>query len=196
MRLNIVRGTLAALGFTVVANAAVAHEFTAALLVTGAKQEARLAEAVNGFLLAADERDGHDAETSDGHLGGVDVQILPLPEGAAGQVSGLVGTPRTPPDILVVIGPEQDVSAEVTSLAFAGAVSLPGALPRDWATEDDSDDFAARYRSAYGSAPTEAAAYGYNAARRLDAAIRPLDGISPRGALESALAETANGVDW
>ncbi|SEL74029.1 hypothetical protein SAMN05443999_107187 [Roseovarius azorensis] len=196
MRSDIVHGALAALALTVTANMATAHEFTAGLLVAGEEREARLAEAVNGFLLAADERDGHADETSDGHLGGVDVQLLPLPAEAAGQVAGLVGTPRMPPDVLVVIGPEPEGSAATASLAFAGVVLRPGALPNGWATEDDTDNFAARYRSAYGSAPTEAAARGYNAARRLDAAIRPLDGISPRVALETALADTASGIDW
>ena len=43
------------------AGAAAGHEFTAAILVTGQEREARLAEAVNGFLLAADERDAEDA---------------------------------------------------------------------------------------------------------------------------------------
>ena len=196
MRPQIVRGLLAALGFTIMANMALAHEFTAALLVTGDNREARLAQAVNGFLLAADERDGHSAETSDGHLGGVDVQLLPLPAEAAGQVAGLAGTPRTPPDVLVVIGPEPDASAAAASLAFAGVVLGAGVLPDGWATNNDADSFASRYRSTYGVAPTEAAALGYNAARRLDIAIRPLDGVAPRAALEASLAETESGTNW
>lgn len=191
MRQDIIRGTLAALALTVTANMAAAHEFTAALLVTGENREARLAEAVNGFLLAADERDGHPGETSDGHLGGVDVQLLPLPAEAAGQVVGLVGTPRTPADVLVVIGPEPDASP-----AFAGVVLRPGVLPDGWAAENDASSFAARYQSTYGNPPTEAAALGYNVARRLDIAIRPLDGVAPAAALEAALAETASGIDW
>ncbi|MDZ4096474.1 MAG: hypothetical protein U1D35_16370, partial [Paracoccaceae bacterium] len=36
---------------------ALAHSFTAALIVAGDNREASLAEAVRGFLLAADERD-------------------------------------------------------------------------------------------------------------------------------------------
>ncbi len=74
-----------------------AHSFTAALLVVGQDREASLAEARRGFLLAADERDGHANETSDGHLGGVDVQVLPLPRDAAGLVEGLTGTPEDRP---------------------------------------------------------------------------------------------------
>ena len=196
MRSDIVHGALAALALTVTANMATAHEFTAGLLVAGEEREARLAEAVNGFLLAADERDGHADETSDGHLGGVDVQLLPLPAEAAGQVAGLVGTPRTPPDVLVVIGPEPEGSAATASLAFAGVVLRPGALPNGWAADNDAGSFAARYRSTYGVAPTEAAALGYNAARRLDIAVRPLDGVAPRAALVASLAETESGTNW
>ena len=72
----------------------------------------------------------------------------------------------------------------------------PGVLPDGWAAENDASSFAVRYQSTYGTAPTEAAALGYNAARRLDIAIRPLDGVAPAAALEAALAETASGIDW
>ena len=48
---------------------ALAHSFTAALIVAGDNREASLAEAVRGFLLAADERDGHANETSNSLTG-------------------------------------------------------------------------------------------------------------------------------
>ena len=83
-----------------------AHSFTAALLVVGEDREASLAEAVRGFLLAADERDAHANETSDGHLGGVDVHVLPLPRDAAALVEGLIGNPTEPGDVVVVFGTE------------------------------------------------------------------------------------------
>ncbi|SEW15488.1 hypothetical protein SAMN05444851_1745 [Aliiroseovarius sediminilitoris] len=196
MRLNVFRAALFAFGLTVTGTAAIAHEFTAAIFVTGDNRESRLAEAVNGFLLAADERDGHPAETSDGHLGGVDVQVLPLPAEAAGRVVGLTGSPQSSPDVLVVMGSETLTSATLSEFGFDGVLIHTGALPDNWATEDAPGSFAARYRSAYGTAPTEAAAQGYNAARRLDAAIRPLDGISPRRALETSLADTVDGINW
>ncbi len=70
-----------------------AHEFTAGLHVAGLGSETRLAEIVAGFLLAADERDGHEGETSDGHLGGVDVQVLLLPHDSGAEIPGLFGNP-------------------------------------------------------------------------------------------------------
>jgi len=49
---------------------------------------------------------------------------------------------------------------------------------------------------AYGAAPGEAAALGYHAARRIDAAVRPLDGVAPRADLEAALGRTEAGFQW
>ncbi len=178
------------------AGAAAGHEFTAAILVTGQEREARLAEAVNGFLLAADERDGHPNETSDGHLGGVDVQILPLPKEAAGRVSGLIGTPAQVPDVIVLIGDGSGARPDEAMIDPVSAVLMPGTLPADWSDDTRAESFAARYRSVYGTPPTETAAIGYNAARRLDLAIRPLDGTTPRAAFAAALDETERGINW
>ena len=186
------QGVAAALAVALSAGAGAAHEFTAAILVAGDNGEARLADAVRGMLLAADERDGHPAETSDGHLGGVDVQILPLPEAAAGRVEGLRGAAKRPPGVAVVIGPEAEARATLDSFGWDSIVMTPGTLPTGWA----EGGFAARYRSAYGAGPTEAAAEGYNAARRIDLAIRPRDGLEPRSGVEAALAESAGGIDW
>lgn len=175
---------------------AFAHEFTAALLVMGEDRETRLAEAVRGFLLAADERDGHAGETSDGHLGGVDVQILPLPSEAASRVTGLTGKPVVPPDVVVVLA---DVGSNDTDTAVdseASVVFSPGDLPAGWEQRTGTDGFAGRYLLTYGEPPGEAAALGYHAARRLDAAIRPLDGVTPREDLEAALQRTQSGFQW
>lgn len=175
---------------------AAAHSFTAALLVVGENREVRLAEAVRGFLLAADERDGHADETSDGHLGGVDVHVAPLPSSAVAMVDGLIGAPEDPPDVLVVIETEPQVGASENEFTGVRLVILPTALPPDWQADDASDGFVVRYRQAYGVAPSESAAMAYHAARRLDAAIRPLDGVAPRAAFETALNETQIGFRW
>jgi hypothetical protein len=187
---------LAAFVTSVVANTAAAHEFTAALFMGGQTSSVSLAEAVNGFLLAADERDGHANETSDGHLGGLDVQILPLPVDATGQVVGLVGTPQIPPDVVVLMGgeglPPDSLAGEMTG----GLEIQIGMLPDNWRDAGPTDSFAARYQNAFGAPPTEAAAQGYNVARRLDAAIRALGGLSPRASLDRILADSENGMTW
>jgi hypothetical protein len=173
---------------------AAAHSFTAAILVVGETVEQDLAEAVRGFLLAADERDGHPNETSDGHLGGVDVHVLPLPREAAGLVEGLLGTPGEPPDVVVVLGTEPAASVTARAYQSEGIVLVQDVLPAGWEGETQMDSFEARYRLSHGTAPSAMAATAYHAARRLDAAIRPLDGVSPQAALEDAWRSTESGL--
>lgn len=175
---------------------ALAHSFTAALIVVGDNREAGLAEAVRGFLLAADERDGHANETSDGHLGGGDVHVLPLPRDAAGLVEDLIGTPTEPGDVVVVLGTEPAASEAVRKYQSNSTVLLQVVLPVGWDSEVGTDSFVTRYRLAYGTAPGLMAATGYHAARRLDVAIRPLDGVIPRAALEDAWRSTESGLPW
>ena len=175
---------------------ALAHSFTAALIVAGDNREASLAEAVRGFLLAADERDGHANETSDGHLGGVDVHVLPLPRDAAALVEGLIGKPTEPGDVVVVLGTEPAASEAARKYQSNSTVLLQVVLPVGWDSDVGTDSFVARYRLAYGTAPGLMAATGYHAARRLDVAIRPLDGVIPRAALEDAWRSTESGLPW
>lgn len=175
---------------------ALAHSFTAALIVAGDNREASLSEAVRGFLLAADERDAHANETSDGHLGGVDVHVLPLPRDAAGSVEGLIGKPTEPGDVVVVLGTEPAASEAARKYQSNSTVLLQVVLPVGWDSDVGTDSFVARYRLAYGTAPGLMAATGYHAARRLDVAIRPLDGVIPRAALEDAWRSTESGLPW
>lgn len=182
--------------FVSLSGPASAHAFTAALLVLGENRETRLAEAVRGFLLAADERDGHEGETSDGHLGGVDVHILPLPPEAASLVTGLSGAPVDPPDVVVVLDNAGSSGTDLEVDPGASVVIAPGALPAGWEQLTLTNGFVTRYRQAYGETPSETAALGYHAARRLDAAIRPLDGVAPRAELEAALRASQLGFQW
>ncbi|MDA7429207.1 hypothetical protein PGB28_12115 [Primorskyibacter aestuariivivens] len=177
--------------FAGLASSAAAHEFTAGLLVTGSDAVPRLTEVVNGFLLAADERDGHANETSDGHLGGVDVQILPLPHGSGAGLTGLSGNPSQRPDVVVIFG---DEPVQHAMLPPGVPIVRPGTLPPD--TVWQQGNFADRYRAAYGRAPTRDAASGYNEARRLDHAIRPLDGLSPTDAFQTSIKATSGGTEW
>jgi len=173
-----------------------AHSFTVSLLVVGENVEENLAEAVRGFLLAADERDGHANETSDGHLGGVDVQILPLPRDAAGLVEGLFGTPDEPTDVVIVLGPEPLASDAARAYRSATTVLQQAVPPDGWDSDDGTDSFVSRYRVAYGATPGLMAATAYHAARRLDVAIRPLDGVVPEEALLNAWRSTESGLSW
>ena len=168
-----------------------AHEFTAGLHVSGPGSDTRRAEIIAGFLLAADERDGHPGETSDGHLGGVDVQVLPLPRGSGTGVPGLFGNPLESPDVVVMF---DAASLSALDVAPGTPVVEVGKLPpdQDW----QQSDFATRYLATYGSPPTRDAAQGYNEARRLDLAIRPLDGLSPGPEFATAIASSEGGLEW
>lgn len=176
------------------AGPAAAHEFTVAIVGGGSTAAAQVADVVRGFVVATDERDGHANETSDGHLGGIDVQIRVLPAAAAAGIDALVGSPRDPADVALVLDPEAQATAGATAIGPDTIVFAPGTLPPR--NSRDASGFAARFRALHGAAPTEAAERGYNAARRIDGAIRRAGGLAPRAAVEAALADTATGTDW
>lgn len=177
---------LAAVLWTALSGIAAAHSFTAAILVVGENVEQDLAEAVRGFLLAADERDGHPNETSDGHLGGVDVHVLPLPAEATRLVQKLTGSPDEPADVVIVLGPKPAADDAASKYSRASTVLVQALLAEGWNGDDRMDGFVTRYRLAYGKEPGLLAASAYHAARRLDVAIRPLDGAGPRDVLLEA----------
>ena len=60
----------------VMAGTASAHSFTVALIAGADGAADQMQSAVNGFLVASAENDGHSAETADGHLGGLDVFLI------------------------------------------------------------------------------------------------------------------------
>ena len=173
-----------------------AHEFSLGVYATGAEAQAMVVEAVRGALLAADERDAHGDETSDGHLGGVDVHLVPLPDGRRLTLPELKNAHQGALDLVLVLGGAgtADGIAGVTDITV---VFETGVLPdrASWGSAD-RQGFAARYQAAWGAAPGVHAASGYNAARRLELAIRPQDGVADRAALRRSLDETADGVAW
>lgn len=194
---SIIASVLAGVLAASVSQPIAAHEFTVAIVGDGsvAGSEAKIAEVVRGFIVAADERDGHLNETSDGHLGGLDVQIRVLPSGAAAEVEELSGVPRDPADIAFLLDPM--TSAIGSSEPVLGPKTIifgPGLLPPP--EKREASPFHLRFRALYGRIPTEAAEQGYNAARRIDSAIRPLGGLEPRAVIEAALAGTVEGFSW
>ena len=76
------------------------------------------------------------------------------------------------------------------------AGTLHGANLWSGTAPSNSVGFAARYNSAYQQPASKWAAEGYNAARRIDVAVRPFGGVDDRAALERALAATAGGLRW
>jgi len=177
-----------------------AHEFVVELRGVGTERDAIVSDALRGFLLATVERDGHANEESNGHLGGLDVYIIPRPARVAAGFPQLKQPPGARPDIVAVMGPSDDVADEVELIGVQGVVVRTGVLHRDnrWTMDpaQDPDAFAARYVREFGQPPGEWAARGYNLARRIEAAIRPLGGVNDRVALARAFADSAEGIRW
>lgn len=170
-----------------------AHSFNVGLVIALSEQsDANIRQALDGFLLATRERDSHPDTVSDGHLGGLDVYLFPVDlkrESLAG-VQALMQ--REQIDILAVIGP--DDAAEQFRPLVAGSKTVlltPGRL-----ASPPTQAFANAFQTAFGYAPAMPAAEAYNAARRIDAAVRPLDGVGDSAALRRALDHTRDGLDW
>ena len=185
-------------GAAFVAAPALAHSFSVTIVAADDESAALLPSVLRGFLVASAERDGHANETADGHLGGLDVLVTPLPADAALGVEGLFGPGSGGNyDVAVVLGGSAMAPDGTPGISTTTVVMRPGALPDQalWARSGPNtfnDSFTARFEGA----PDEAAALGYNAARRIDLAVRDLGGISDPALLSDTLANTENGIEW
>ncbi|ASJ73661.1 hypothetical protein IMCC3135_17910 [Granulosicoccus antarcticus IMCC3135] len=178
-----------ALAVSLPATAACAHSFSLAVVADGEQAAMQLNSAVNGILLASQERDGHADETSDGHLGGLDVFIVPLPTRAAETIQGLKRAPQSSIDIAILMSTE----AGADQLDLHTVTIRPGTINAN--PTETSKLFATRFQSAFGMMPDQSAIEGYNAARRIDLAVRTLGGVDDRRALIAALAATNKGSE-
>ena len=148
-----------------------AHSFNVAILL----QDKQF---LNGFMLAASERDSHADETADGHLGGLDV---------------FVSAANTPTEIADDI----DIVVLRKNMQNLTAIPLyPGRTPFAQSVQPSVKRFISAYKTTYGMMPTATAAQGYNAALRIDRAIRPHDSVSDKTAILRSFQETAGGFNW
>jgi hypothetical protein len=195
--ISAIGNALAAL-FTGTPNVALAHSFVVTLDATAAETPLKLASAIQGMRVAASERDSHAAETSDGHLGGIDLFIRVQPADAADGITWLKGAPKVAATVIVDFsGPDV---APSRMAADGTLVITPGKLPpaEIWTSNalSTTNSFAARYQAAYDSAPDRQAAQGYNAALRIDRAVRYSGGVHDIQALREALDRSTDGIDW
>lgn len=170
---------------------AAAHSFTVGLVIAG-RSTVDVEQVRDGFLLATRERDSHPDEESDGHLGGLDVYlyIVDLKRESLSGVQALLH--REQIDILAIIGPDSAVAEIRPLIADSQTVPMaPGRLP-----SPSTEAFNSAFEAAFGYPPTKSSAEGYNAGRRIDAAVRPLGGVDDRAAMRRALAQTRDGIDW
>lgn len=194
MRAKLRRALVVVLAVVLPGAVAHAHGFSLAVVAGGESATAQLDSAVKGILLAKQERDGHANETSDGHLGGLDVIVVPLPTYAAETIQGLKRVSQTTIDIAVLIGPEVGTDQEAAQLDPQTVTIRPGRINTN--LTEAGKLFATRFQTAYGTAPDQSAAEGYNAARRIDLAVRTLRDVEDRRAMIAALAVTEEGIVW
>jgi ABC-type branched-subunit amino acid transport system substrate-binding protein len=158
-------------------------------------------QALDGFLLATRERDGHAFEESDGHLGGLDSYVIRIDSGggidAGGRQldellrgEGLVFlTGLTVPETLATVGVMLDDSQTILvdpldSVVYRSAASAPESL-----ATMDGVPISVAFREAYGYDPDVNAIGGYIAARFITAAVSAVEGqFAQRDALHRALA--------
>lgn len=164
-------------------------------------------QALDGFLLATRERDGHAFEESDGHLGGLDSYVIRIDssrgaEAVRGQLDELFDgdgivflTGVSVPDTLAVAGvvPDDNQSIlvdPVGSAVYRSAASAPESL----VTMDDIP-LSTAFREAYGYEPDVYAIGGYVAARFIAAAVLAAEGsFSQRDVLNRALARARDNL--
>jgi hypothetical protein len=165
----------------VIASPGLAHEFSLLLLAPAAASQTEMDDMQAAFLIASAERDSHANETSEGHLGGLDVQLTlaRIGEAAAGEVPDFVVAPFAAAN-----------DAQVAALAAPGdavivdAEVLAGITPEE---RSDLAPFAERFQAGTGRAPDTAALGVYQAARVVDLAVRSVDSVGDRDGLRRAL---------
>ena len=189
---------LAPLALTV--SPAFGHSFNVALIIPMSKGAADQGRQIqNGFMLATAERDSHPDQESDGHLGGLDVYVTIIDEtgDVAADIKRLAGKADT--DIVIAISPDAQKTAKVIAPLLAGTnitLLTPGSTPFTNKSLPGVIAFGAAYQKSYGTAPTALSARGYNAARRIDRAVRAQSGVGDRASLRQNLADSARRFTW
>ncbi len=167
---------------------AFAHSFDVAVVTTYSGPAANAGTNLwQGMRVATRETDGHPEETSDGHLGGVDSNLLRIDIAAdrgmlATRLRPITGRQGTA--VIVFDNRAGDIGTAL-SLPAPGVILL--AVPANRAVPAHvldpvaldaatTREFEAQYRSQYGEKPNESARLGYTAARRIARALRVLDG--------------------
>lgn len=177
------RLTLAVI-LSLVAVPATAHEFELLLLAPPDATDAALDQMRAAFLIASHERDNHPDETSEGHLGGMDVQLT----------LARIGEAAGAPDLAFVVAPfaaASDPAVATLAAAVDAVVVHSGHLAAAPEGLDAGDaalpPFADRFKAETGQAPGPEALDAYLGARLVDLAVRPAGSVDDRQALRAAL---------
>ncbi len=175
---------------------AAAHSFSVALILPASAMVAEQNKQIRqGFMLATAERDAHPDQESDGHLGGLDVYITALPADAP-DGTGPVADPSVF-DIVVAFDAGRYLTRLKNHLGEnQTAVLYPATPPFLWSQTPAVVAFRAAYQKQFGTPPTAAAAQGYNAARRIDAAVRGQAGAADKNLLARSFEASGDHFTW
>lgn len=179
-------------------NPAFAHRFNVALVIPMSNAAADRGRQIrDGFMLATTERDSHPDQESDGHLGGLDVYVTVIDE--QGDVTAEIEriSAQGEVDIVAAFGSEMTLTL-IGRLLDGKNVAL---LPPGRSSVSRSDlpavaAFRTAYEREYGVVPSSCAAQGYNAARRIDSAVRAQGGVDDRASLLRVFRETVRSFTW
>jgi hypothetical protein len=179
-------------------NPAYAHRFYVALVIPLSNAEADQGRQYRqGFMLATTERDSHPDEEADGHLGGLDVYVSVID--SQGDVSTEIGriVSQDRIDIVTVIGSDKTLSLAGKLLDGTDIALLPpGQSPFSQSDKAGVIAFRSAFKDHYGDQPSDQAAQGYNAARRIDVAVRSQEGVDDTEQLARSFSQTASGFIW
>ena len=177
---------------------ALAHRFDVALVITPSSAASTQGREIrDGFMLATTERDSHAGQESDGHLGGLDVYVTVI--NVRGDVTADIGRIVTQGkiDIVAAFGPDEILSRIQRLLAGAKVtLLLPGETSFSKPHLPAAAAFVSAFERNYGNTPSPQAAQGYNAARRIDAAVRSQGGVDDMAALRRIFSETERDFRW
>lgn len=191
---------------------AAAHEIRMALVATETAEPE--GDALRGFMLAVDQSPDVSHPPGPGagdHLGGVDVEIVPIDaddgDAVPNRVSAVIEAGAS---AVVIVAPSSTLAAvravadwrgkPIVALVEDGAAAPPGvaivlrALPADRDDRARLGRFEAEFAEAYGRSPTSIAVLGYDAGRLLDQLIGEIgEDLQADGPLDAA-ARNAAGV--
>jgi hypothetical protein len=165
-----------------------AHSFQLGIIIPLSGPDAASGRhALDGMILATQERDGHPDETSDGHLGGLDSHLNPIDSVLAADPDWLRDhLSRAQLDVVTAAVPMDEIPALARAFENASAVFCPpgaGPVPPYGLDDPASSGFVAAFWGTFAYAPTASAARGYNAGRAVDAAVRALGGVADKAEL-------------
>ena len=183
-------------GNVLVINPALAHSFNVALVTppsnAGSVEGRQIRE---GFMLATTERDSHPDQESDGHLGGLDVYVTVI-DGIGDSVADIGRrVEQGDVDIVAAFGSETTLT-RIRKLLDGKLVVLLVPGQTAFLEPDLPLAFMSAYEREYGSKPSSQAAQGYNAARRIDMAVRSQGGVDDTDSMLRSFRDTARGFAW